>query len=154
MGVVQSAGYWIRWSRALAELTWVLGLVAAPVPKAPALRAVPVPARSGPGRIRARWAREWALSAILWCVSIGALLLLWYVGTRYRLDFYIRFQNIPTPHEVLLKVVEVNQSTKFLTNIARRTGSAALFARQAKQQGNTFWVSQDVLRDVEEMINE
>ncbi len=74
--------------------------------------------KPSPGRAFARSVREYSVSVFLWCVSIGALLLFWYLGTKYRLDFYIRFKNIPTPYEVLQKVSEVSQSTKFVTNIA------------------------------------
>jgi NitT/TauT family transport system permease protein len=57
------------------------------------------------------------LSALLWCVSLGALFALWYFGTKYRLDFFIRFTNIPTPAEVFAKVFEVNKSPKYMMNI-------------------------------------
>jgi NitT/TauT family transport system permease protein len=50
-------------------------------------------------------------------LSIGSVLLAWHLATLYRLDFYIRFNNIPTPAQVMDKVLEVNQSAKFLTNI-------------------------------------
>ncbi len=63
------------------------------------------------------WLRSHGASMLLWLVSIGILLGIWYVGTRYRLEFYIRFTNVPTPADVLQKVVEVNQSGKFLLNI-------------------------------------
>ncbi|MGZ5785761.1 MAG: ABC transporter permease [Ramlibacter sp.] len=63
------------------------------------------------------WARrqagDWAMGA----VSIGLVLLAWYLATRFKLDFYIRFNNIPTPADVLDKVVEANRSAKFITNI-------------------------------------
>jgi NitT/TauT family transport system permease protein len=64
----------------------------------------------------AAW-RGHAMSLALWTISIGALLAFWYLGTKYRWDIYLRFTNIPTPAEVLHKVVEVNQSEKFLTNV-------------------------------------
>ena len=63
------------------------------------------------------WLRSHGVSMLLWLVSIGILLGIWYVGTRYRLEFYIRFTNVPTPADVLQKVVEVNQSGKFMLNI-------------------------------------
>ncbi len=63
------------------------------------------------------WLRGNAVSMLLWVVSIGILLGIWYIGTRYKLEFYIRFTNVPTPAEVLQKVVEVNKSGKFLLNI-------------------------------------
>jgi NitT/TauT family transport system permease protein len=50
-------------------------------------------------------------------ISIGSVLLAWYLATKYRLDFYIRFGNIPTPADVWEKVLEVNRSAKFVVNV-------------------------------------
>src|SRR4029077_9809580 len=63
-----------------------------------------------------RW-RARLTSALLWTVSLAALFAFWYFGTKYRWDFYMRFTNIPTPMEVFEKVLEVNRSDKYLTNI-------------------------------------
>ncbi len=63
------------------------------------------------------WLRSNAFSMLLWAISIGSLLLFWYLGTKYRWEFYMRFTNVPTPGEVLGKVAEVSQSTRFLTHI-------------------------------------
>lgn len=65
----------------------------------------------------ALWLKANGLSMLLWAVSVGSLLLVWYLGTKYRWDFYIRFTNIPTPGEVLTKFAEVTKSTRFLTHI-------------------------------------
>jgi NitT/TauT family transport system permease protein len=75
------------------------------------------PQSASPAARLLRTARANALSMLLWVLSLALLLGVWYVGTRYRLEFYIRFTNIPTPAEVLQKLVEVNHSSKFLTNI-------------------------------------
>lgn len=50
-------------------------------------------------------------------VSIGVLFVLWYLGTRYRVQFYIRFQNVPTPLDVFREAVHVAGSHTFETNI-------------------------------------
>lgn len=63
------------------------------------------------------WLRRNGVSMVLWVISIGILLGIWYIGTKYKLEFYIRFTNVPTPGEVLQKLSEVNQSGKFLLNI-------------------------------------
>jgi len=70
-----------------------------------------------------RWAplatwlsRQW-LPAVLGMVSIGAVLLAWHLATLYKLDFYIRFTNIPAPAEVFTKLVEVSGTPQFMTNI-------------------------------------
>src|ERR1700690_209326 len=64
-----------------------------------------------------RITREQVITALLACVSIGALFLFWYLGTKYRLEFYIRFKNVPTPYQVFRQAIEVGSSTKFLVNV-------------------------------------
>jgi NitT/TauT family transport system permease protein len=64
-----------------------------------------------------RVTRDQVVSALLACVSIGALFLFWYLGTKYRIEFYIRFKNVPTPYEVLQQAIQVGLSTKFLVNV-------------------------------------
>ncbi|MEO8153024.1 MAG: ABC transporter permease [Rhizobacter sp.] len=49
--------------------------------------------------------------------SLLGIVLFWHLATTYKLDLYIRFTNIPTPMEVLHKVVEVNSSPKFIKNV-------------------------------------
>jgi len=83
---------------------------------APRAEPQPKPAPTHGGALLAwtrRQAGDWAMAA----VSIGLVLLAWYLATRFKLDFYIRFNNIPTPADVLDKVVEANRSAKFITNI-------------------------------------
>lgn len=75
------------------------------------------PRSASPAARLLRTARANAPSMLLWVISLALLLGFWYVGTRYRLEFYIRFTNIPTPAEVLQRLVEVNQSSRFLTHI-------------------------------------
>lgn len=67
-------------------------------------------------RFRAWLAQQW-LPMLLGVVSIGAVLTAWHLATLYKLDLYIRFNNIPTPAAVFDKLIEVNQSPQFLTNI-------------------------------------
>jgi NitT/TauT family transport system permease protein len=71
----------------------------------------------------ARWlsrriTRDRIITAILGCISIGALFLVWYLGTKYRFEFYIRFKNVPTPAEVFNTLTQVGLSNKYLVNIA------------------------------------
>ncbi len=95
------------------EATEILRFSEPAVGERPQFPTIPVQRVFGPA---AAW-RERAISLALWLLSIGALLAFWYFGTKYRWDFYLRFTNIPTPAEVLGKVIEVNQSEKFLTNV-------------------------------------
>lgn len=64
----------------------------------------------------ARW-RGRLFSAMLWAISLGLLFAFWYFGTKYRWEFYMRFTNIPAPVEVFHKLLEVNRSDKFMTNV-------------------------------------
>lgn len=112
-----------------------------PIQEMPAARPVPavVPARgiarseetlrtppqsqrtaAAPPRAGARaWQvlRGQAPAYLLGACSLLGIVLVWHLATRYRLDLYIRFTNIPTPMEVLGAVVEVNSSSKFITNV-------------------------------------
>lgn len=54
---------------------------------------------------------------LLPCVSIGTLFFIWYMGTKYDVNFYIRFGNIPTPGEVWQQVLQVMSSDEYLINI-------------------------------------
>jgi len=66
----------------------------------------------------AKITRERIITVALACISIGTLFLFWYLGTRYRLEFYIRFKNVPTPYEVYQQLTQVGLSNKYLVNIA------------------------------------
>lgn len=99
---------------------------AAPVQKKaprsrPLLSAIQGGLSAAPENRRALSWREWLDSApgrmLLGAISIGSVLLAWYLATAYRIDFYIRFGNIPTPMDVWDKVLEVNQSSKFMLNV-------------------------------------
>jgi len=62
--------------------------------------------------------RERIITASLACLSIGALFLFWYLGTKYKFEFYIRFKNVPTPSAVFEQLTQVGLSNKYLYNIA------------------------------------
>lgn len=100
------------------------------VPQRAAAASMAAHVRAAPSRAAA-WLRANALSMALWIVSIAALIGFWYLGTKYRWDFYLRFTNVPTPGEVLQKLGEVSQSGRFLTHIGisvRRIVSGFLIA--------------------------
>lgn len=61
--------------------------------------------------------REHGLTVLLAIISIGSLFAFWYVGTKYQLEFYIRFKNIPTPYEVLQQASEVFGSSTYFVNV-------------------------------------
>lgn len=62
-------------------------------------------------------ARAFGIKVALAGVSIGALFLFWYLGTRYRVQFYIRFQDVPTPLDVFREAVHMVGSHKFAVNV-------------------------------------
>ena len=64
-----------------------------------------------------QWLRDHAGGAASGALSLCLIVLFWHLATTYRWDFYIRFNNIPTPLEVLEKVVQVSANNKFITNI-------------------------------------
>ena len=68
--------------------------------------------------LSAKFTRERFITALLGGISIAALFLFWYFGTKYRLEFYIRFKNVPTPYEVYQQLTQVGLSNKYLFNIA------------------------------------
>jgi NitT/TauT family transport system permease protein len=93
----------------------------APPPSAPGVAVLPPPDPAADAEAVRRWRlRRWRtrlVSGALWITSLCALFVFWYLATKYRWDFYMRFTNIPTPLEVFEKVLEVNRSDKYITNI-------------------------------------
>jgi NitT/TauT family transport system permease protein len=81
------------------------------------LRPVPVDAPSAPRGVWAAGLRQQLPGLLMGAASLCSMLLFWHLATTYRWDFYIRFTNIPTPWEVAQKMVEVNHSHKFITNV-------------------------------------
>lgn len=63
------------------------------------------------------WVRRQGLAAVLAACSLGGMVLFWHLVTTYRIDFYIRFANIPTPADVWQSVVQAGSNGKFITNV-------------------------------------
>ena len=92
--------------------------VSASQPPALATVVTGAPASAAPRKRRRRaWIDTPAATYLLGAVSIASVLLAWYLATKYKLDLYIRFANIPSPGDVFDKVLEVNRSSKYLVNI-------------------------------------
>ena len=68
--------------------------------------------------IMKQFTRERLTALGLALVSVGTLFLIWYLGTKYRFEFYIRFKNVPTPDQVFQQATQVGLSNAFLVNIA------------------------------------
>lgn len=63
------------------------------------------------------WFESKIAQYVMGVISIATVLLAWHFATKFQLDFYVRFGNIPTPGNVFDKVLEVNRSTKFIMNV-------------------------------------
>jgi NitT/TauT family transport system permease protein len=64
-----------------------------------------------------RVTREQMIALSLGCTSILLIFAVWYLGTKFRVEFYIRFRNVPTPYDVLQQAIQVGLSNKFLVNV-------------------------------------
>ena len=104
----------------------------------PAARPAPAQVVAQPVPRSARllgWMRGHLGDWLLAVVSIGTVLLLWELATRFRLDFYIRFNNIPTPAEVFDKVIEVNRKRRRLVFSQREAQRNSRDARKESLLG-------------------
>ena len=87
----------------------------------PKVAAAPSPAR--PSRPSAAVARTaaWLATAIprlLWAmVSLGLFIGAWHLATEYRLDFYIRFVNVPGPTEVLGNFSDMLNTSRYYEHV-------------------------------------
>ncbi|MBI3562002.1 MAG: ABC transporter permease [Gammaproteobacteria bacterium] len=65
----------------------------------------------------AAWWRAVAPGILMTTLSLGLFIAFWYVATKYRWDFYIRFTHIPSPGEVLSNAANLVHSNKFYHNM-------------------------------------
>ena len=63
------------------------------------------------------WLKKQGQAYLAGALSLMCVVLFWHLATTYKLDFYIRFNNIPTPMEVVAKAFEVNATPKFAVNV-------------------------------------
>ena len=92
----------------------------AEVPRPEAAPCVPAAVAAPHSRAASRmgaWFEQHALAYLLAACSLGGMVLFWHVVTTNRLDFYIRFTNIPTPADVLNSVLQVSGDGRFVTNV-------------------------------------
>jgi NitT/TauT family transport system permease protein len=69
---------------------------------------------------RPRWVRTLLrrrTEGVLSFVSLSAMLVLWYVLTRFHVNFYVRFANIPSPGEALKTFVQINHTLAYADNV-------------------------------------
>lgn len=86
-------------------------------PSVPASIANVATPSGGAGAWLNTWVQTQGLSTLLAVCSLGSLLLFWHLVTTYRIDFYIRFANIPTPADVWQSMVMASGDSKFITNV-------------------------------------
>lgn len=84
-------------------------LLEAPPPTKPAAR--------GAGRGR-RWARRLA-PWLIGVASLAASLLVWHLATKYKLDAFVRFKNVPSPELVFERLVHTFENQSYVKNIAK-----------------------------------
>jgi NitT/TauT family transport system permease protein len=85
--------------------------VAAPVPTAPQGAAPPARAR-----FAARY-RGHVTAFLLGAGSLLAFLVLWHLLTTYRVSFYVRFINVPSPEQVFERAVRALSSQRFYDHV-------------------------------------
>lgn len=54
---------------------------------------------------------------LLRLLALGLLLVLWHVATTYQMQFYIRFQNIPTPAQTMAEAIQLFTGKGFYLHI-------------------------------------
>lgn len=91
-------------------------LAEAPPPSAVA-SAAPAAAPGRPAASAVRRVRQHAVSTLLAACSLASMVLVWHLVTTYRVDFYVRFANIPTPAEVLQSLLLAGQNGQFMGNV-------------------------------------
>jgi sulfonate transport system permease protein len=85
---------------------------------APAL--APVSRRSTFGELAARWYRlnrERLRAIAVGTLSIAAFIVVWHLLTTYRVVFFVRFTNVPSPLEVYASFTKAIHSPKFLMHV-------------------------------------
>jgi len=70
-----------------------------------------------PIRRVAAWLRSALPKLLMTMLSLGLFVAFWYFATKYKLDFYIRFTNIPSPGEVLDNASRLMHSEIFFNNM-------------------------------------
>jgi NitT/TauT family transport system permease protein len=70
-----------------------------------------------PAQHLAAWLRRTLPKLVMTALSLGLFLAFWYFATKYKLDFYVRFTNIPSPGEVLDNFAKLAHSEKFYNNM-------------------------------------
>ena len=87
----------------------------AAVPGAETARLVGAPAVRAAASVAAptgRWRRR-----VRRALSLGLFFVAWHVVTEWDLDFYVRFQNIPTPTQVLAESIDLFGTASFYVHI-------------------------------------
>jgi NitT/TauT family transport system permease protein len=90
----------------------------------PAVAAIELPKPSPPPQGRLTLARflflQWPRlrAALLAALSLTAFVLAWHFLTKYRVNIYVRFVNVPSPEQVLQQAIRALHEPRFLAHIA------------------------------------
>ena len=102
---------------ALAKLALQPAKPVTPPPAAATTTPAPTSPLAEAGSVRHRPTLRDARALALGMASLAAFVLLWYLATRFKLDFYIRFTNIPSPDAVLEHGLKLAQTNRFYENV-------------------------------------
>ncbi len=95
--------------------------VPAAVAAAPAAPRVPVTPAVSARPTLASHIGAWlgtALPRVLWtAVSLGLFVVAWHFATRYRLEFFIRFTNVPSPGEVMARFSDMLNTSRYYEHV-------------------------------------
>ena len=90
-------------------------------PVATPMQAKPVVEPPSPANIAGRALAAWTggniVPLLLAVASISLFIGIWYLAVKYRLDFYVRFANIPAPLDVFDEMVKLGKSNSFYENM-------------------------------------
>lgn len=97
-----------------------LSAMAAPVPPS----SPPSPCQPATPQVRVKRQSVWLPrvpkqlgSHLIGLLSLAAMTLCWYLATRYRLHFIVRFENVPDPLSVLHAFIRMGHSHAIFTNV-------------------------------------
>jgi NitT/TauT family transport system permease protein len=100
-----------------ADGPYLVAALARAKPAAPAPGAAAGAPPGGPTAWLRGWVQAQGLAALLAVCSLGGMVLFWHLVTTYRVDFYLRFANIPTPADVWQSMLQAGSNGKFITNV-------------------------------------
>jgi NitT/TauT family transport system permease protein len=75
-------------------------------------------ASGGVGRRRLNW-RRLGIAYGLGVLSLALSLLVWHLATKYKIEFYVRFKNVPSPEIVFDRLMTAFENKTYVVNILK-----------------------------------